>query len=91
MESSIINGTMLIWIPILAVIFLGERITEKELIGLALAGIGTLLVQLRRSVILLRLWKRNWVREIQQPHRRPSWCYGVVRNQPVQLVYQERR
>ena len=57
MESSIINSTMLIWIPILAVIFLGERITEKELIGLALAGIGMLLVQLRRSVILLQLWK----------------------------------
>jgi drug/metabolite transporter (DMT)-like permease len=61
MESSIINGTMLIWIPILAVIFLGERITKKELIGLALAGIGTLLVHLRRSVILLQLWKRSSV------------------------------
>jgi drug/metabolite transporter (DMT)-like permease len=47
MESSIINSTMLIWIPILAVIFLGERITVKEVIGLALAGIGTLIVQMR--------------------------------------------
>lgn len=63
MESSIINGTMLIWIPILAVIFLGERVTEKELIGLILAGIGTLLVQLRWSVIKLRILQSfTWVR-----------------------------
>jgi drug/metabolite transporter (DMT)-like permease len=48
MESSIINGTMLIWIPIFAVIFLGESITGKEIIGLIAAGIGTLIVQLRR-------------------------------------------
>jgi len=48
-ESSIINGTMLIWIPVLAVIFLQERITPKELIALVVVGIGTLLVQLRRA------------------------------------------
>lgn len=48
MESSIINGTMLIWIPIFAVMFLGERITGKEIIGLLAAGAGTLIVQLRR-------------------------------------------
>ncbi len=48
MESSIINGTMMIWIPILAVIFLGESITGKEILGLLVAGMGTLLVQLRR-------------------------------------------
>ncbi|HET9587180.1 MAG TPA: EamA family transporter [Anaerolineales bacterium] len=47
MESSIINGTMMIWIPIFAVIFLGETITGKELGGLIAAGIGTLIVQLR--------------------------------------------
>src|SRR5688572_378773 len=47
MESSIINGTMLIWIPIFAVIFLGEVITGKEIIGLIVAGAGTLLVQWR--------------------------------------------
>ena len=63
MESSIINGTMLIWIPILAVIFLGEQITEKELLGLILAGIGTLLVQLRWPVIKLRVLQGfTWVR-----------------------------
>jgi drug/metabolite transporter (DMT)-like permease len=38
---------MLIWTPILAIIFLGEQITEKELGGLVLTGIGTLLVQMR--------------------------------------------
>jgi len=46
-ESSIINSTMLIWIPIFAVIFLGEMITWKEVIGLVVVGIGTLVVQLR--------------------------------------------
>lgn len=48
LESSIINGTMLIWIPILAVTFLGERITTKEIIGLIAAGMGTFIVQARR-------------------------------------------
>jgi drug/metabolite transporter (DMT)-like permease len=47
MESSIINSTMLIWIPILAVLFLGEHITGRQLIGLVLAGLGVLGVQLR--------------------------------------------
>jgi drug/metabolite transporter (DMT)-like permease len=47
-ESSVINGTMLLWIPILAVVFLDERITTQELIGLIVAGLGTLIVQLRR-------------------------------------------
>jgi drug/metabolite transporter (DMT)-like permease len=48
-ESSVINGTMIIWIPVLAVLFLHERITIKELLGLVVVGAGTLLVQLRRS------------------------------------------
>jgi drug/metabolite transporter (DMT)-like permease len=47
MESSIINGTMLIWIAIFAVTILGESITGKEIIGLVITGIGTLIVQLR--------------------------------------------
>lgn len=50
MESSVINGTMLIWIPIFAVLFLGETITPKELLGLLVAGIGTLLVQLKNPI-----------------------------------------
>jgi drug/metabolite transporter (DMT)-like permease len=48
-ESSIINGTMLIWIPLFAVIFLGERITKKEIIGLVATGLGTFIVQFRKS------------------------------------------
>lgn len=47
MESSIINGTMLIQIAILAWVFLGESITIKEGIGMLIAVIGALLVQLR--------------------------------------------
>ncbi len=47
MESSIINGTMMIWIPILALLFLGETISGKELIGLVATGAGTLIVQFR--------------------------------------------
>lgn len=47
MESSIINGTMLIQIAVLAWIFLGEIITAKEMIGMATAGLGALLVQLK--------------------------------------------
>lgn len=46
-ESSIINGTMLIQIAILAWIFLGEGISFKEIIGMSIAAIGALLVQLR--------------------------------------------
>jgi len=47
MESSIINGTMLIQIVILAWIFLGEGITLKEIIGMAIAAVGAVLVQLK--------------------------------------------
>ena len=47
MESSIINGTMLIQIAILARIFLGEGITLQEIIGMALAATGAVIVQLR--------------------------------------------
>jgi len=47
MESSIINSTMLIWIPVFAVLFLGESVTGKEIMGLVTAGVGTLIVQMR--------------------------------------------
>jgi len=47
MKSSIINGTMLIQIAILAWIFLGEGITLQEIIGMAIAAVGAVLVQLR--------------------------------------------
>ena len=48
MESSIINSTMLVQIAVLAWLFLGERLTWREIIGMALAGLGALIVQLRR-------------------------------------------
>lgn len=49
-ESSIINNTMLIQIAVLAWVFLGERVTLQEAGGMALAAIGTLVVQMRRPV-----------------------------------------
>jgi drug/metabolite transporter (DMT)-like permease len=47
MEASIINNLMLIEIPVLAWLFLGETVTIKQGIALAIAGGGILLVQLR--------------------------------------------
>ena len=47
MESSVINNTMLIQITILAWLFLGETMTWVEMIGLAFAALGALLVQVR--------------------------------------------
>lgn len=48
-ESSLINNTMMIQIPILALLFLGEQITWRAGIGMLLAGVGILIVQLRRD------------------------------------------
>lgn len=48
MESTVINNTMTVQIAILAVLFLGETLNGRELAGLALVVLGTLLVQLRR-------------------------------------------
>lgn len=49
MESSVINNTMLIQITILAWLFLGETLTGLEIVGLILAALGALLVQLKFS------------------------------------------
>ena len=48
MESSIINGTMLIQIAILANIFIGESISVKEFFGMLIAAAGAVLVQLKK-------------------------------------------
>lgn len=48
-ESSIINNTMLVQITLLAWIFLGERFSWIQGIGLVLAAAGALLVQIRRQ------------------------------------------
>ncbi len=47
-ESGVINNTMLIQIAILAWVFLGERITPMQGVGLLLAAAGTVLVQWKR-------------------------------------------
>ena len=49
MESSIINGTMLIQIALLAWIFIDEKITFQEGIGMAIAAIGAVLVQIKMN------------------------------------------
>jgi len=49
MESSIINGTMLIQIAILAWMFIGESITSQEGIGMLIAAVGAIIVQLKRK------------------------------------------
>jgi drug/metabolite transporter (DMT)-like permease len=46
-ESSVINSTMLLWIPILAVLFLGETLTAQQILGLVGVGAGAVLVQVR--------------------------------------------
>lgn len=48
MESSILNSMMMVQIPILALIFLGERLTWREGIGLLVAVVGVFVVQVRR-------------------------------------------
>lgn len=58
MESSIINNTMMIQIPILALLFLNERMSGREWVGLLFAGLGILIVQLRWQ------WKRRIKRAI---------------------------
>lgn len=47
-ESSIINGTMLIQIAILSWIFLDEKISFQEGIGMTIAALGAVLVQLKK-------------------------------------------
>jgi drug/metabolite transporter (DMT)-like permease len=48
MESSILNNTMLFQIAVLAWLFLGEPLGWRQILGMALAALGTLLVQIRR-------------------------------------------
>ncbi len=47
-ESSIINNTMLVQVAVLSWVFLGESLGWREIVGIVLAGLGALLVQLRR-------------------------------------------
>jgi drug/metabolite transporter (DMT)-like permease len=47
MESSVINNTMLFQIAVLAWVFLGEKLGWQEVLGIILAALGTLAVQMR--------------------------------------------
>jgi drug/metabolite transporter (DMT)-like permease len=53
MESSIINGTMLIQIAVLAWIFLGESINIREISGMLIAITGAILVQLKFKKLII--------------------------------------
>ena len=46
-ESSILNSLMMPQIALMAVIFLGEKLSSKEIAGLVLVGIGVIVVQLK--------------------------------------------
>lgn len=48
-ESSILNSLMMPQIAILAVVFLGEKLSGKEILGLLLVGIGVLVVQIKQK------------------------------------------
>jgi drug/metabolite transporter (DMT)-like permease len=48
MESSVINNTMLFQIAVLAWLFLGERLTGRQVAGMVLSALGTLVVQIRQ-------------------------------------------
>jgi len=48
LESSLINNAMMIQIPLLALLFLGETITAQQALGMLLAAAGILAVQLTR-------------------------------------------
>lgn len=52
LESSILNNVMMIEIPLLAWIFLGEALTWQTATGLLIAGVGILIVQLGRFPLL---------------------------------------
>jgi len=54
MESCIINGTMLIQIAILAWVFLDEKITLQEGMGMFIAALGAILVQIRYKIVTSR-------------------------------------
>ncbi len=52
LESSLINSSMSVQIPLLAVLFLGERLLPRELIGLVVVVVGVLIVQLARMWVV---------------------------------------
>jgi len=55
MESSIINNTMLFQIAVLAWLFLDEALNWRQVLGMVLAVLGTLVVQVRDKASLTKL------------------------------------
>jgi drug/metabolite transporter (DMT)-like permease len=49
-ESSILNSLMLPQIALMALFFLGEKLTGKEIVGLVLVGVGVIVVQLKQKI-----------------------------------------
>lgn len=58
-ESSLLNNTMLVQIALLAWIFLGEEVAGLKILGLALVGLGVLVVQLRVKFKFFRVKAGN--------------------------------
>jgi drug/metabolite transporter (DMT)-like permease len=50
-ESSIINSTMLVQVAVLAWLFLAEQLSWQEIGGMAMAGLGALIVHLRAAAL----------------------------------------
>lgn len=48
-ESSVINNTMMIQIAVLSVVFMGESLNAIDVVGLTVASLGALLVQVKRK------------------------------------------
>jgi drug/metabolite transporter (DMT)-like permease len=48
MESALISNTMMAQIAVLAWVFLGEGLTLQKIAGMALAGAGVMVVQMRK-------------------------------------------
>lgn len=48
-ESSMINNTLMVQVPILAIIFLGETITPRQIVGMIVTIAGVALVQFFRK------------------------------------------
>lgn len=56
-ESSVIIRTMMVWIAILAVIFLHEKLGPLQIVSLIFVGIGTLMVQLKNAKMTKEMTK----------------------------------
>jgi len=70
MESSVLNNTMTFQIALLAWAFLGERLTWGKVLGMALAALGTLAVQVGQGFRVPAAMR--WLATRRPRHRRSS-------------------